>query len=350
MATFRVSEVERARQPLAEVAVGDAIAQRIAAPGKRGALEAWGGPHALVDVPGFEQRAHGLIEAVHTAFDNHHPLALSPDDIWLCIAQAFAKHVELNAEALRAQLVGHDDKLTLTVIRDGFVKGSPDNDWQGCFAEWSGAIAEHIGKKRDLIVSAFSTTGPIELAASEIVLMDAMKSYFNYLLVTRCGIPEIELLGTVEDWQSIRRRAEVFAEFGLADWVTALVPVLDQLVAAAAGKPDTAFWQSLYKRNDHSGGPYVTGWINVLFPYLDLPGQARSTRNPAAYAWSADHHGTALHSFPSGVSRVPLRWLYLGTPLQMHLHAGFVGVTQAGDTGAVRPAIGWAVSEDESAA
>jgi hypothetical protein len=39
------------------------------------------------------------------------------------------------------------------------------HDWQGCFAEWSDAIAAHIGRKRDLVVASFSTTGPIERAA-----------------------------------------------------------------------------------------------------------------------------------------------------------------------------------------
>jgi hypothetical protein len=35
----------------------------------------------------------------------------------------------------------------------------------------------------------FSTTGPIERAGSEVVLMSAMKNYINFLLVTRCGYP-----------------------------------------------------------------------------------------------------------------------------------------------------------------
>ncbi|HWO26998.1 MAG TPA: DUF4419 domain-containing protein [Kofleriaceae bacterium] len=287
-----------------------------------------------------------MIQAVHTAFAQHYPLVLSPDDVWLCLAQGFAMHVDANAEALRSRFVRHEGKLELQLRRDDFRRGSPDNDWQGCFAEWSDAIAAHIGKKRDLVVAAFSTTGPIERAASELVLMSAMKNYFHFTVMTLCGIPAITLLGTVEDWRAIRRRAEVLAEFDLNEWVAALLPILDQFVAAAAGKADREFWQSIYKTNGGSGGPYVTGWINTLFPYLD--GDDGIIRNHYATAWSKDmddpFRGTTMSSFPRGMSQAPLTWDYLGTKLSMTLSGGFVGVSQNPQTLAVRPAIGWAVS------
>jgi hypothetical protein len=96
---------------------------------------------------------HPVIEAVHTAFAWHYPLMLGPDDVWLCIAQGFGLHVEANPDALRSRFVRHEGKCTLTIRRDQFVKGSPHNDWQGCFSELSDQIAAHIGKKRDLVVS-----------------------------------------------------------------------------------------------------------------------------------------------------------------------------------------------------
>jgi hypothetical protein len=362
MHSFAVSDVAVGDRSLAAIAMDRAIARRIAEPlemeepldvractrAQPPAIEACASNRELVAAPGFDEPAHPLIEAVHTAFAEHYPLVLSPDDVWLCLAQGFALHVEANAEALRSRFVHHEGQLTLTVRRDEFVMGSPDNDWQGCFAEWSDAIAAHIGKKRDLVVAAFSTTGPIERAASEIVLMSAMKSYFHFLLVSLCGIPAITLLGSVADWQAIRHRAEVFAEFDLADWVRALLPVLDQFVKAASGAPDRAFWQSMYKQHDESGGPYVTGWINALFPYLagGRPGKAGIVRNGHALTWSGDiggGEGPTLGRFPRGLSSVPLAWDYLGTVFPMTLQAGFVGISQDPETRAVQPAIGWAV-------
>lgn len=57
---------------------------------------------------------HPLIEAVGIAYAQHLPLTLSPDDIWLTIAQGFAHHIALNAETFRHRLVRHEGKQPLT--------------------------------------------------------------------------------------------------------------------------------------------------------------------------------------------------------------------------------------------
>lgn len=363
MQTFAVSDVTPSTQPLEAVTLDRALARRFAVrtmrdDGERGwreaAIEACGANQAhLVDAPA--EACHPVLEAVHTAFAQHYPLVLSPDDVWLCLAQGFALHVEANAEALRSRFVRHEGKLELELERHDFVKGSPDNDWQGCFSGWSDAIAAHLGKKRDLVVASFSTTGPIERAASELVLMSAVQRYFGFSMVTMCGIPAVTLLGTVEDWRAIRRRAEVLAELDLTAWTAVLLPVLDQLVAAAAGNADRAFWRSIYKWDDNSGGPYVTGWINVLFPYLEEIHcgadwfERQIQPNPYALDWPHDMDdvfaGATLGSFPRGLSHVPFLWKYLGAEIPMTLAGGFVGISQDPQTLAVRPAIGWVVRE-----
>ena len=53
------------------------------------------------------------------------------------------------------------------------------------------------------MVASFSTTGAVEQVANGIVLMSAMKSYFAYRGRTLCGIPEVTLEGTVDDWTNI---------------------------------------------------------------------------------------------------------------------------------------------------
>ena len=304
---------------------------------------------------------HAFVAAAHMAFDRHHPLVLSPDDVWLCLAQGFATHVNLHADALRGRFVHHEGKAKLTVQRDDFVKGSPSNDWPAMFFELSERIREHVGNKRDLVVANFSTTGPVEQAASEVVLFDALQSYFEYETISLCGIPEITLLGTPDDWLSIQKRAEAFAEFDLKDWTKALRPVLRQILRTAQGDVDRAFWQSFYKLNSHSGGPFVTGWINVLFPYVEAPymlkwslhrsGQVIPEEQKGGLAywnhrvtrWDGAAHTAA--EFPTGLSSAPFSWKYLSSEFPMVFTGGFVGVSQNAGTGAVRPAIGWAIGE-----
>lgn len=336
--TFPVSDVTRAREPLRMHA--DPPRELLGRP-----VEAWGSSGATTLFPA---QRNGLLEAVHWAFASHYPLVLTPDTVWLAIAQGFATHIRENAERFRQKFVRHEGRATISVRRDDFIKGAAENPWPEAFSAFSDAIAEHIGRQRDLVVCDFSTTGPCERAASEIVLMDAMQNYFAYEMCSMCGIPEITLEGTLEDWKSIRRRAQALGEYELDFWLKGLVPVLDKLVATAEGRIDRTFWRSLFKLNDNSGGPYVTGWINVLFPYLRSEG--RTMRNDAVTSWAAgmDAHfggGPRQSSIPGGLSIVPFKWKCFDRTFPMELLGGFVGVTEDADTLALRPAIGWAVRD-----
>jgi hypothetical protein len=129
-------------------------------------IEAWSDVQGGVSEIG----VHPLIGAIQLSFDQHLPLELSPDHVWIVLAQGFARHVHANAEELRHQFVSHQGRETLSVRRDEFQKGSRDNDWPGVFDELSVQLRERIGKRHDLIVSDFSTTGPLERAVSQVVL------------------------------------------------------------------------------------------------------------------------------------------------------------------------------------
>jgi hypothetical protein len=338
--TFQVSRVNRAKAPLRMPAEG-APARLQGQP-----VEAMGASTA----PFLPSDEHGLLRAVHAAYALHYPLVLSPDAIWLAIAQGFAMHVNANTERLRGKLVRHDGQARLEIRRDDFVKGSAANPWPEVFGAFSDGVARHIGRQRDLVVCDFSTTGPCERAASEIVLLDTLARYFRYGLGSLCGIPEITLEGTAEDWRALRRRARALEEYELGWWTDALGPVLDRLVDTAEGRPDVPFWEAFFKQVDDSGGPWVRGWINVLFPYL-REGEAQTpVRNQAMATWkqglSAGYGGPRPSSIPSGLSRVPFAWHHLAQVFPMLFLGGFVGVAQDGGTLALRPAIGWAVCDD----
>ena len=294
-------------------------------------------------------RGNPFLATVAAAYNEHYPLVLSPDHIWLCIAQGFANHVVANAEPLRDKFVQHQGKALIVIEEDSFVKGSPDNDWQGTFGKFSDAIAKSIGKTRDLVVSDFSTTGPVERAASEVVLMDAMSPYFEYMVRTLCGFPEVTLLGTVEDWRSIRARVAALAEYDLGWWTSLLLPVLDRIVETAEGSPNLTFWRSMYQQGGGSGGPFVNGWVNVLFPYVLGRGGTVNTRNSKMCTWDEDRdfllHGLNPDSFGAGVSKVAFKWDYHGAILDMDFLAGFVGIDLDPATNALRPAIGWGVRD-----
>jgi len=357
MVTFTVSDVRPAEGPLAGVDERRAVEMLAGGP-----VEAWSRPRwplaaafgsrpRLVGGQFVEERVayHPFVAAVHAAFDQHRPLELSPDAVWLCIAQGFATHVQLNAGALRADFVAHQGRETLALRRDDFIKNSPDNPWPEVFSSFSSQILERAGAFHGLLVADFSTTDAISRAASEITLLGAAQPYFRCELTSCCGIPEITLTGTLDDWQSVRRRAFALARYRAADWVAALVPVLDRVCESFEGRADRGFWGSFYKQKNASGGPYITGWVNTLLPYvLDLDGKPQVNHATARWAEglaSPLGGGPTTEQLPSGLARAPFLWKYLTSEHRMEFLGGFCGVGQDPKTLALRPEIGWAVRE-----
>lgn len=322
--TFEVSQVDVAREGLPTDEFRAVLERRLGV-----GVEACGGTVPRL-VAGAEE--HAFVAAARLAFARHQPLVLSPDAVWLMLAQGLAHHVNAHAEALRERFVKHTGKAKVRVRHDGLRPGDPANDWRAVLGLLSEAVATHVGPKRDLVVCDFSTTGPVERAASEVVLLDALRSYFEYEVHTLCGIPRITLEGTPADWASVRTRARYLSELGLEGWAGRLDPVLAKVEATAEGRVDVAFWRSFFKWESMSGGDRVTGWINVLLPYLDGPGGPTPNRGvPTA------------NQLPSGICRAPFEWEALGERLDMELLGGFAGVSQDPTTLALRPDLAWAV-------
>ncbi len=267
--------------------------------------------------------------------------------IWLLIAQGFAQHVKSDAESLRGRFVSHQGRELITVRRDEFIRGFAGNDREGVFSEFSDKIRGYVGPRvHGSVVPHFSTTSIVETAAFEVTLMDAMQKYFEYDLLTLCGIPEVTLEGTPDDWETIRSGAEVLLEYDLEWWGKGLLPVLDQFVRASHGDIDLLFWRNFYKGEGGSGGPYITGHIINLFPYL-IDERLGSFRNKLISANIPVPPYTSANitnrSIPSPLSVAPFLWKYYNEVFAMDFVAGFVSAAQDPSTLAIRPEIGWAV-------
>jgi hypothetical protein len=304
-----------------------------------------------------ERTMHPLLGAVHHAFVDHRPLVLSPDAVWLTIAQGVAQHVRLNAEELRPRLVAHAGKQTLVVTR--LSPPSSATEWAEIISGFRAELARVVGEGRArLLTCDFSTTGDAERIASEVVLMDVLSSYYDYVVSIVCGIPRITLLGTVDDWQKIRARVDVIAELDLEDWARSLQHIADQLVAAAAGHPDTAFFQGIYKPRSAYGWDRVTGWIARLYPYIQSDTGDYSRKNPLL-ALSFDHEepetdgyyaGDGIRSCdtPPGASRVLVRMNVGRATEYISVEGGLLAVEQTTE-GELVPRAGFLVREAHEA-
>ena len=287
--------------------------------------------------------------ALYTAFAKHKSVTLSPDVIWLLISQGFARYVNAHAEKLRPLLVNHSGKKELIVVTE--------HDLLSESAEWPKLIGDFASKinqntKRGIantITADFSTTGPVERVASQVTLMESVKSYFDYEVVLICGIPSITLTGTPEDWQRVLDKTRGLKRYGLDQWIESLEPILKEFVRAAKGYPNQNFWQDIVmkKRVDEVRGRgscgYKTkptefdGWFLKLFP--DENGETFKT-------------ATMDTDMPSERVAVPFKYSIARIQeIPMELWAGIIGTEVDTKANMLIPKIGWmavvAPSDDE---
>ncbi|NUO02222.1 MAG: DUF4419 domain-containing protein [Saprospiraceae bacterium] len=372
--TFPVCKVELADTLLAEIPYAEAL-RRYALPKRESFFveeenEAAAAPEPVVescsrkDKMLIEAHFHPFVYAAYRAYSDHRPLTISPDMVWLIIVQGFAMHVNENAEALRKRFVDFDGKTNIDVQRNDFVKGDPNNKWEEVFPEFSYKIGEYTGQTlKDLVVANFSTSGNIEKAAFEVSLMDAMDHYFSYSFSILCGIPEIRLEGTPEDWALIEEKAQQLAQYDLNWWIKDLAPILREFTLAAKGSVNQHFWEDLFKIDylDVVCGeePSMTGWMVKFFPYLPgLKGEEDeiAARNPLVgrdiksffkkgRSGKKEYMGPKIagSDFATGLSKAGFIFNDNGRLYKMEFNAGFIGISQDHVTKALRPEMGWAV-------
>lgn len=313
---------------------------------------------------------HPLVQAAIMAFTQRYPLVLSPDVIWLCLARGLTLHIAAHEE-LRRRVLQEDEEFELTIDRPDFTLGQV-NPWPVVFPAISAQATQRVGALIEHVTARFSTTGPVERVASELTVTTPFAPHFAWtpplpadMVFPSRGIPRVYLLGTAEDWRSIRARAEAFNAFDAERWTRALLPVLDQIAASAEGRQDPAFWRSFVRYEN--AADELTGWIHVLFPYLRafpadhfIPSPfiddwlerwqaAEAPRNPLAAVASPE--GPGLAQLPPGLTSVPLRFIDAQRrEHSMEFVSGLIGVTQDPYSRALIPEFVWAVLHQEPGA
>ncbi|RYY65559.1 MAG: DUF4419 domain-containing protein, partial [Chitinophagaceae bacterium] len=216
--------------------------------------------------------AHSFFDGMYEAYAHHRPFVISPDMIWLLISQGFARHINANPEKLRSHFVEFSGKTTLTVESNDIILEDPNSPWEKVFPEFTTQIAEHTGNElMNTLTSDFSTTTIVERVASEITVMEAMEPYFKFVVIlTICGIPEITLQGTTEDWEKLLSKTRSLSKYELQWWTKELEPLLKEFVNASKGDVNKKFWRNMFKYHtpkDYGAHNIIDGWIVKFFPY-----------------------------------------------------------------------------------
>ena len=290
-----------------------------------------------------------LFKCMVNAYADHHPLVLSPDVVWLIIAQNFSNYVNKHSEEMRDLFVEHEGKMKIVVTEGNDVlgKSGTKGDWEKLLSDFTAGVAANTkGDVAEMLTADFTTTGVTERIASQITLMDAVETFFEWWnMRVACGIPSITLTGTPDDWRKVQAKARSLEKYGLEKWSRQLDKVLAEFVKASEGQPDRVFWRSIVKklrvdelknirRCSGSDVTMLDGWFLTFFPdkWFGVP--------PEEVAWTS--------SMANEMVSVPFNQVYTHPVtneevevVPMELWAGFVGVEVDSVTQAFTPKIGW---------
>jgi hypothetical protein len=304
----------------------------------------------LIDTYGLS----GFLAAAHIAYDRHLPLEISPDVVWTTIMESICKHVNTDPEKYRSIMVSFEGKEKISVAVDHFSLPPQSNDWTDALNLFSAEMTKKLGKDAENFLCNFSTSTRDSFAASQILLMGAYQHFFEYECTTMCGIPKVHLRGTIDDWNSIRKRLVALKKFNtIVHWIDNIECIINQIVESIEGKHNMTFWNNMVKVHGASGGPYVSGWIIAFFLYENGP-QLKINKylkkwNPKTFCFDGMNSCFACpktRNMPAYHCSVPVTWDYIGTIIPLKFHSSLNKVSMDPKSYVVKAEPSWWITPD----
>lgn len=216
---------------------------------------------------------NGLLNTMLNAYNQHIPLKLKPDDLWLTIVMIFMKYIDRNIEKFNFSL--HDEQKMLNANFQDLDLGNMDF-WFEITEKLRLEIKENTKNNiSDLIVPDFSTTTVKDKIIANVSLMSGMRKLFSYGGTQCCGLTEITLEGTEDDWMNLIVKTKALLELGdeiIIKWSELLIPVLEEFYKLYIKENiDEDFWQRIctYKQRGSGDDKNFRGWFLVFGPFND---------------------------------------------------------------------------------
>lgn len=212
---------------------------------------------------------NGLYVALANAYNNHHGIIIGPDDIYNTITHLWAKYVLINAENFRNQIVKHEGQKTL------IIQVEENESWNASVLinHLNGFISEVHKDQGDghttWMQNKFSTSTIQDEMVRMCSVMSAMKQYYIYESHLLCWLPEITLLGEIQDWELLYSSIQEMKTYDdhMIAWKEKLLSVISYFIKGNI--EDIDFWQQVMVPKTGGSGtvPSYQGWATVFNPF-----------------------------------------------------------------------------------
>ncbi len=290
-----------------------------------------------------------FFQALHTSYARHFDFGVRPEVLLYLVLSTVAETVKRNSTDYRHLFTSSDDRETVTVRHDGLRLGDLMSPWDEAIPLFKTALQKIVPSNiMDEVLLDLSTSTPESDVANLVAFMDMASPFYNYRVLTMCGIPKIHVFGTPEDYKKlIATTLYLSVQFKehLEDYFLGVLQVLFKIQSelTRSDGQDTSFWGSIYKFHRGSGGDSFSGWAAAFLGYVNQLGGGKclvSVPRTGLADWNkapSVYTGTE----PTHISKVPFIWEYLGRELPMDFVAGVMAVDK--EKGALVPSLSYAV-------
>ncbi|BCS83495.1 DUF4419 superfamily protein [Cotonvirus japonicus] len=306
-------------------------------------------------------KSNALFDMLYYAWANHVPVKIRPDDLWLLILSQFAIHVNLNPEPYRQFFA---DKNNLNGVTTLEVKYDDHNDISTVpiddFIDKITNGLENRITSNNLVREFqcdFSTSNKFTTLTSKIIFMYLSEKFFSYKMLLSCGIPSIELDGTLEDWEQFRKKitmivgtvsgAQEESNISIKNWTLQLLDIANQIINSIKN-PETGvkFMEKMFyiERCGSGSQESLQGWIVNLFLY-----NKEFTRINHVYVPYTHDYGSNniifLNDFAEFIVKCPFELVSLSGTENYTINSGIFGFNI--ENGQLRTITGFNVTKDE---
>ena len=236
--------------------------------------------------PVYTNGNYGFFSAVLASYRNHWALRTCPEDWWYTIIHKIATAIDESSskESVKNFFVNHQGKKKIIVLIPK-LKGT---NFSWLFDQMTQGITDNIKVPSYVktFLADFSTSADYHKICSQIAVMASAQEYFDYEIGgISCGIPALEMEGTIEDWRNLKKKfkqlrtilSPIHNEIPIDDtWWNNVERISDRLISTYEGNADTQWWKeifSVHSMNMICGpGPTIyEGWfITELLGLKDI--------------------------------------------------------------------------------
>ncbi len=190
-------------------------------------------------------------------WNDHLGVVISPDHIWFTLLNELATIVKENAEKYRYLFSDSKEKQTIIIVTNELVVMP--------IGELIASLKKLVPENVDEFLPKFSISTERSIHACNATFCDLVSPYYNYCMMM-CGIPLIDVRGTLDDWNVLYAAWTNLAKF-FPDEQVYFAKVETTIENCINHINDQSWWLNIFSLERCGSGSdvEVCGWFTNLF-------------------------------------------------------------------------------------